>query len=341
MVIGERLKMARKMAGMSQQDLGEKAGVSRMSISKYERDINVPRSQVLLELAKALDVKIEYLLRPVEVSLSTPMFRKRTALPKKEENKILERTRDWVERYLQVEALFSDASQFSEPQIKRPIHSLVDVEEAAIQLREAWELGLDPIDNMTEVLEKQGIKVWVLDEDMDHFDALVFWANEQIPVIVVKGGIPGDRQRFNLAHELGHILLDIADNVDEEKAAHRFAGAFLVPRQKAFEELGEHRQNLNVQELLILKHKYGLSMQAWIYRAKDLGILSESKAREMYIGIRKRNWHVKEPGDPVEVERSQRMKQLVLRALAENVISRPRAEELIQEPIRELEGEEI
>ncbi|MDZ7844749.1 MAG: ImmA/IrrE family metallo-endopeptidase [Anaerolineales bacterium] len=100
---------------------------------------------------------------------------------------------------------------------------------------------------------------------MDHFDALVFWANERIPVIVVKGGIPGDRQRFNLARELGHILLDLSDNVDEEKAAHRFAGAFLVPRQKAIEELGEHRQRLSVQELHILKHKYGLSMQAWIY----------------------------------------------------------------------------
>ncbi|MDZ7844748.1 MAG: hypothetical protein U5K99_08110 [Anaerolineales bacterium] len=61
----------------------------------------------------------------------------------------------------------------------------------------------------------------------------------------------------------------------------------------------------------------------------------------MHIGIRKRDWHVGEPGDQVKEERSQRMKQLVLRALTENVISRPRAEELIQEPIREFEGEEI
>lgn len=155
MVIGERLKMARKMAGLSQQELGEEAGVSRMSISKYERDINVPRSQVLIKLAKVLDVKIEYLLRPIEISLSIPMFRKRTALSKKAESKILERTRDWVERYLQVEALFSDIPRFSDPQLKRPIRSLEDVEKAAVQLREIWELGLDPINNMIEVLKKR------------------------------------------------------------------------------------------------------------------------------------------------------------------------------------------
>lgn len=341
MVIGERLKMARKMAGMSQQELGEEAGVSRMSISKYERDINVPRSQVLINLAKALDVKIEYLLRPVEVSLSEPMFRKRSTLSKKREKEIRERTRDWIERYLQVEALFEDSPVYAKPEISFEVKSLDDVEKVAVQLRQAWELGLDPIDNLVEVLEDRGIKVWDIDEEADHFDALVFWVNDNAPVIVVKQDIHGDRQRFDLAHELGHILLDVDDSLDEEKAAHRFAGAFLVPRPKVFEELGEHRQQLGVKELLILKQKYGLSMQAWIYRAKDLGIISQSKRKQMFIALRKRGWRVEEPGAQVEAEESHRMKQLILRALAEEVISRPRAEELMREPFRGLEGEEI
>lgn len=341
MVIGERLKMARKMAGMSQQELGERAGVSRMSISKYERDINVPKSQVLIKLAKALDVKIEYLLRPVEVRLSEPMFRKRTALPKKKEYQILEKTRDWVERYLEVEALFNDTPQYSKPHIENTILEMADVEEAALQLRKEWDLGLDPIDNLLEVLEDKGIKVWTIDQEEDHFDALEIWANDETPIIVVRGGIPGDRQRFDLAHELGHMLLDVDEAVDEEKAAHRFTGAFLVPKPKVYEELGRNRQHLSVKELLILKQKYGLSMQAWIYRAQDLGIISQSKFRQMFIEIRKRNWHKEEPGEPVEQERSQRLKQLVLRALAEDVITRPRAEELLRQPIRGLEGEEI
>ena len=167
------------------------------------------------------------------------------------------------------------------------------------------------------------------------------WANDEIPIIVVKGGIPGDRQRFDLAHALGHMLLDVDEAVDEEKAAHRFAGALLVPKPKAYEELGRNRQHLSVKELLILKHKYGLSMQAWIYRAHDLEIISQSKFRQMFIAFRKRNWHTEEPGEPVAPERPRRLKQLVLRAMAEDVITRPRAEELLREPIRGLEGEEI
>lgn len=341
MVIGERLKMARKMAGMSQQKLGEEAGVSRMSISKYERDINVPKSQVLIKLARALDVKIEYLLRPVEVSLSKPMFRKRTSLPKKKEYQILEKTRDWVERYLEVEALFNDTPQYSKPRINNTIREMDDVEEVVLKLRKEWDLGLDPIDNLLEVLEDKGIKVWTMDLEEDHFDALELWANDEIPIIVVRGGIPGDRQRFDLAHELGHMLLDVDESVDEEKAAHRFAGAFLVPKPKAYEELGRNRQHLSVKELLILKQKYGLSMQAWIYRAQDLGIISRSKMRQMFIEIRKRNWHREEPGKPLEPERPQRLKQLVLRALAEDVITRPRAEELLRQPIRGMEGQEL
>jgi len=341
MVIGERLKMARKMAGMSQQELGERAGVSRMSISKYERDINVPKSQVLIKLAKALGVKIEYLLRPVEVRLSEPLFRKCTALPKKKEYQILEKTRDWVERYLEVEALFNDTPQYSMPNIENSIMELDDVEEAVLQLRKEWDLGLDPIDNLLEVLEDKGIKVWTIDQEHDHFDALEIWANDETPILVVRGGIPGDRQRFDLAHELGHMLLDVDEALDEEKAAHRFAGAFLAPKPKVFEELGRNRQHLSVKELLILKQKYGLSMQAWIYRAKDLGIISQSKMRQMFIEIRKRNWHKKEPGEQIEPERPQRLKQLVLRALAENVITRPRAEELLRQPLQGLEREEI
>lgn len=341
MAIGKRLKMARKMNGLSQQELGDKAGVSRMAISKYERDLNVPKSRVLIKLAQALDVKIEYLLRPVEVCLSEPVFRKRTAFPKKQEYQILEQTRDWIERYLQVEALFHDSPAFQKPEIDRNIHEMEDIEQAALQLREEWQLGLDPIDNLMEVLCDQGIKVYSVNQELDDFDALIIWTNQEIPVIVVKEGIPGDRQRFNLAHELAHLILNVDQELDEEAAAHRFAGAFLVPRPKAYEELGEHRQHLGVEELIMLKHQYGMSMQAWIYRAKDLGIISESKFKQLFIRIRQRNWHLREPGEQVEPEEPKRMKQLVLRALAEDVITRPRAQELLKETITGWEGEEL
>ena len=335
MVVGARLKMARKMAGMSQQALGESAGVTRMAISKYERDQITPDSAVLIKLAQALNVKVEYLLRPIEVVLAKPAFRKRVTLRVKEQEAILERTRDWIERYLDIEGLFGEQPEFLRPEIDLHINTLNDIERVALDLRRAWDLGLDPIDNLMETLEARDIKVHLI-EGVDHFDALTIWINQHLPVIVVKGDIPGDRQRFNLAHELGHILLDLGDDVDDEKAANRFAGAFLAPQPVVYEELGEHRQSLSVQELHLLKHKYGLSMQAWIYRAKDLNIISESKSRQLNIRFRQQGWHRDEPGDAYPPESPKRMQQLVLRAMAEGVISATRAEELLDSPLARL-----
>lgn len=328
MVVGARLKMARKMAGMSQQDLGDKVGLSRMAISKYERDLITPDSENLIKLAQALGVKVEYLLRPIEVDLTEPVFRKRVALRVKEQKAIIERTRDWIERYLDVEALFGEPPEFSWPQINRHVRSLDEVERVALDLRQAWELGMDPIDNLMETLEMQDIKVHII-EGTDEFDSLTIWVNDILPVIVVKGDIPGDRQRFNLSHELGHLLLELGENVDQEAAANRFAGAFLVPRPAAYEELGTHRQTLSMRELHLLKHKYGLSMQTWIYRAKDLGIITESKCRQLFIEFHKNGWHREEPGEAYPPEHPHRMRQMVLRALAEDVISPMRAEEVL------------
>lgn len=327
------------MRGLSQQELGDEIGVSKMSISKYEREEATPKSSILIQLAEALDVSIEYLLRPIEVSFSQPEFRKRTKLSKKQEAKIIENTHDWIERYLQVESLFDDIVKFDLSKNDYVINTIEDVEDVAIELREEWQLGLDPIDSLMEVLENNGIKVWSINHNFEHFDALKMWVNDDSPVIVVKDGIPGDRQRFDLAHELGHIILKSTNDLDIEKVVNRFAGAFLFPKPKVFEELGTHRNRLDLQELYLLKHKYGISIQALIYRAKDLNIISEYLMKRYFIEIRQKGWHKKEPGEEIKSEYPIKMKQLVYHALAESIISRSRAEELLQRrlPINRLE----
>jgi len=339
MAVGERLKMARRMMGMSQRALAKQTSVSATAISKYERDMMTPSSDVLIQLARAMGVQVSFFLRPVKTELTAPAFRRRTRLKVKAQNAILAKTQAWLERYLDVESFFADQPAFVMPALDRQVASLEDVERVALQLREDWDLGMDPIDNLIEVLESHGIKVGII-EGVDDFDALTLWANESDPVIVVKDGIPGDRQRLNLAHELGHLILEPAGEVDEEKAAYRFAGAFLVPRPMAFYELGERRRELDLYELHLLKHKYGVSMQAWIYRAQDLGIISEHAARKLWIRFGKEGWREEEPGDQIPPEMPGRMKRLVLRALAEDVISESRAAELLGKPLTEFWQEE-
>ena len=114
----------------------------------------------------------------------------------------------------------------------------------------------------------------------------------------------------------------------DEDIAHRFAAAFLVPDEVAYQELGQSRSRIEFDELLLLKHKYGMSMQAWLRRAKDLGIISFSWYKNTLVTFRKRGWHRNEPGKQVASEKPIRFRQFVLRAMAEGIISRERAEEL-------------
>ncbi len=333
-MIGERLRAARKMRGMSQRALAQRAGVSAMAISKYERNLMMPGSETLLRLAQALNVRLEFFLRPLRVQVTTPAFRKRHRLPKKAQQAIQARVQEWVERYLQVEALFPDCAQpFVLPKgWPRQVRSEDDIEHAAEAWRDVWHLGRTPIANMVALFEARGIKVGVLDETHDAFDALTLEANGS-PVIVVRRNIPGDRQRFNLAHELAHLVLEVDRAVDEEKAAHRFAAAFLAPRQAVITELGAHRVHLAPAELAWLKHKYGLSMQAWILRARDVGVLTPSAAQSLLREFRRQGWHRREPGAPYPFEEPKRMLRLIWRALAEGLISPARAAELYGKPL--------
>lgn len=333
MSVGERLRAARRMARMSQEKLARQVGVTKQSISKYEKDAATPGSAILLALARALSVPVDFFLRPRPMPrLSEAAYRAhRSKLGKRKLEAIKERVREWLERYLELENLVP-ASQ--RPRFKLPrgtrwrIRSADDAEAAALELRKQWGLGVDAIESLVEVLEANGIKVGMIHSE-SALDGLTLWADDDLPVIVVNGDVPGDRQRLTLAHELGHLMLDVASAVDEEKVAFRFAGAFLVPQPTVLRELGEERRALGVDELYLLKHKYGLSMQAWIYRAFHLGIISPRLREQMVRSFRRRGWHKREPGDQCPPERSKRMRKLTAMALAEEYVSRPRAAELL------------
>lgn len=331
MTIGQRIKHARKANNMSLRNLAEKAEISAMAISKYERDMDMPSSGVLLRLAQALGVSIDFLFRPQTVSVQLQAYRKHATLGLKEQEAIQMRIQEWLERYLEVESFFPDEVRtISVPSYT--IHSIEQVENVALELRENWNLGLDPIENLTQLLEDQGIKVGLV-SGFEHFDACTFMA-DGIPVIVSKTGLPGDRQRFNLGHELGHLILDVEEGLDTESICHRFVGAFLVPAQAARFELGSRRTTLDMKELYMLKHKYGLSMQAWIFRARDLGVISENVHMRLFQRFRANGWRRLEPGDALPGEKPQRMERLIYRALAEDLISRSRAQELLGEPLQ-------
>lgn len=338
-MIGERIQQARKSAGLSLRALAEKAGVSAMAISKYENDQSTPSSRVLLALAKALGVRTEYFFRQVEVELEDVNHREHEALPEKEERKVLADVKEQLERWLTLEEVIPSpwGKAFDLPKkLPKQVASYDDIEEIAISVRDHWRLGLGPIPDLIDTLEARGIKVLITRYDgHKHFNGLSARL-KGAPVVVVGQHWTGDRQRFTLAHELGHLVLNdrLAQNLDEEKACHRFAGAFLVPKPKVLECLGEKRAWLEPQELHLLKHEWGLSMQAWSFRAKELKVINQQTNRRIWSEYMQ-HWKTAklEPGKEYKAEQPRLFPQTVYRALAEDLISESKAAELLGMPL--------
>lgn len=315
MDIGSRLMLARKQQRLSMRDLAEMAGLSATAISKYENGKAVPRPSTLLRLGRALGVKADFFLRENTVYLAVPAYRKHSRLGKREQESVKATIIEAMERYLQIEAIRPTANGMDFVLPSYEVSTPEDAENAADSLRETWDLGTDSIDSLCGVLESRGVRVVMLDGP-DRFDGFCGLINEILPVIAYNGRLPGDRQRFTLAHELGHLVLA----TDDESLAHRFAGAFLVPGTAAYRELGRQRTRLSTEELTLLKRKYGMSIQAWIMRACQLGIISDSCRQGTFRRLSVLGMRTVEPGH-VPPEQPERMELLVHQALAEDLIS--------------------
>jgi Zn-dependent peptidase ImmA (M78 family)/DNA-binding XRE family transcriptional regulator len=339
-MIGDRIHQARKSAGLSMRALGEKAGISAMAISKYENKKSIPSSAVMLSLARALGVRVEYFFRVSQVKLKEVEYRKHSRLPKKVLNQIEGDVIEQIERYLELEEFLpvSPIEPFSLPAgLPEHIENYDEIETVSGKIRQAWQLGSNPIPDLIDTLEERGIKIFRSHAlHGNKFDGLAARVNGT-PVIVVGRDWPGDRQRFTLAHELGHMALAgrLAEHLDEELAANRFAGAFLAPASEVVKELGYQRKRLEPAELCVLKSAYGLSMQGWLYRARDMGVLSQSRFQDMYRMFAARGWRKEEPGPRYEPEKPKLFMQLVFHACAEDLIGESKAAELLGKSLSE------
>ena len=332
-MFGERLIRARKTAGLSLRALADSVGVSQTAINKYEKGILIPDSTMLMKLAKVLEVKAGYFLRSNSLELEKPEYRKKSTLSKKKLQQIEGKILDKIERRLELEALFpkSPVPEFTPPSdLPLTIQSMDDIEEIANKVRHAWDLGLNPIPELVDVLESIGIRVFEIEEGADSkFDGLAATVNGY-RIIVISKAWSGDRQRFTMAHELGHLILEgkLSNDIDEERASDRFAGAFLLPNSALQSELGEHRTRLELRELLLLKQEFGISMAGILYRARNLGIIRESYHKSLIIEFSKRGWRKNEP-ERYPAEEPHHFQQLIFHALAEDYISESKAAELM------------
>lgn len=340
-ILAQRINMARVMQMLSLDELCEKMNglVSKQALSNYEKGKNMPNSTMLIALADALQVSVDFFFRPFEVEITSVAFRKKSTLRVKKENALKEKIRDRIERYLEVEKCLNITFDVKIEDFCTEVESENDIYSAAKMLKQSWNIGEDGIHNVLEVLEDHHIKVIEVDTDTD-FDGLSGFVNKKIPFIVVNKNFTTERKRFTALHELGHLTLKFDKSMDEkevERWCNLFASEMLISSTALKGELGENRRDISLQELQLLQVKYGISVEALMYKARQLNIITEERYKHFNI---KKNTYPELlewlRTSLLPNESSKRFEQLVYRALASESASTSKAAVWLGVPVQQI-----
>lgn len=330
-LFGNRLVSARKMAGMSLQDLSDKMKnvVTKQSLNKYEQGKMKPDSEVSILLSNVLGVPVDYFYSSpgIEVKLENISYRKFVSkISKNEQIAIEEKAKETFERYLELEEVLNFDEKLEYFIYDKHIENADDAEVAAKELRKKWKLGYDPIPDVVEMLEDKGYKVIEIDAP-NGFDGMKADINGKKVIVLRKKQSSNEdvvRKRFTALHELAHHSLKFSNNLserEEENLCHAFASAVLYPEDMARKEMHKNRFRFYQNELVFIKERWGISFSAVFNRAKQLGIINAYVYKQFNIGYRERKFHLNEPGRFLSREKPVRFERLIYLGLSKEAIS--------------------
>ena len=337
-MLADRLKRFRLARGMSLDDLvaAIDGQVSKQALSKYERGKMRPSVSVLNRIAAALGVKSAQLWGEPICRVEPLAFRKRARMGKRKQQQLESLVSELLENRVSFQERIGELKKLDLLIHAFPARNLDDAEGAALALRHHWNLGVDPITNLVHVLEDHHVHVMEIDAT-ERFDGISALArdgegNVLTAAIAVRRGSWGDRQRLNMANELGHLTMQRNEDLDPERAAFRFGAAFLAPADELRREFGEKQRRIRQDDLLYLKWRYGMSIQAILYRLNDLEIISDSHAKQWWSEINKLGWKKREP-IRIPSENPKRFHQQVYLALSEGLIADEEADQLLNDTL--------
>jgi Zn-dependent peptidase ImmA (M78 family)/transcriptional regulator with XRE-family HTH domain len=287
------LILARESRGLTQTELAQKALISQAQLSKIELGLQKVSASEERLFSEVLRYPISFFYGECELfKVNAHYYRKKMQTPKK----VLQKT----EALMNICKMNIDKLLISVEIINKNIPAW-DVEkdgsaeQCANFLREFWHLPKGKIENLIKVVEKNGILVFDLDMQTDEIDAMSVLSKNGYPIIFLNRDRPADRQRFNLAHELGHLLMHFAQKVgldrDVEQEAHEFASAFLLPKS----DISYHLQRLDLAKLADLKRYWKVSMAALLMRAKKIQGISEDQYKRLWKLMAVRGYKTEEP----------------------------------------------
>lgn len=331
-MLGENIKKYRILKGISLRKFGELVGLSQTAIAKYEQNILIPDGEKLIKFAHALDCKVIDLLKDnSNKKVLNLNFRKRKSLTGKRLELLKQIINDKVYNYLDVLQL----NAIDSVKIKKyKVSSLSDAEQAAIKFRKDNQINeLFPLTNLCDIIENLGIAIVIINNDNDLFDGFdgVSEVVNGFPFICMSSDINYYRQRFTLAHELGHLILQIDDSLDDEKICNEFASALLLPRKALLQECGSKRIAITDREYKIIQDEYKVSIKAIIYSLNKYGIVSDNYAKLAYINFNKYYKYEEDNNSSENTELPRKYEQLVLRLESQNIITQSRYNELMED----------
>ena len=350
--MGDRLRRSRLMAGLSLRDLSDALGgePSHTQIAKFEAGEVCPDSKQLARFSQVLHVRPDYFFKKDGLKLETVEYRSQTKLGSKGRKRLEEQAYEFFERYLEIERILGIATEPFEcaDLSDKTVEELpAAIEDAAKNLREAWKLGMNPIPNVHVMLETRGVKVKTLahEDGFDGFSAFATDGDMSVPVIALSKRFLEEpdkdlpRFRFTAIHELAHLYLKFPESLshkEKENWCHWFAGAFLIPREPFEERFGVNRVKIALSELIAIKREWGMSVAAIMKRACNLKLVTPGRYKTYCIVANKQGWSTKEPGTWIGDEKSSRFEPLVLRALAQELITPSKAAGLLGISLPEL-----
>lgn len=335
---GERLKKARIYRGLTVAELAEQVGCQRQTLSMYELAKSQPSDKGLVErLSRVLNFPVKFFYETaLPHAEGTVYFRSLLTTNKKYRTEQIVK----MDFLSQVYSLLQDYITF--PTYKPlNLYDGISPEEAAYALRDAWNLGRGPIDNIVSVVEQHGILVTSFStstDDVDAFSQSVGTSDTPTYLIAYSNNkTSAARIHFDIAHELGHICLhEWSEDIEEltkdefklrEREANEFAAAFLLPEDTFKQDAKAGPQTIAYYKQL--KKKWKVSIAAMIRRAEKLNIITKDDYQALIRIMQRRGQRKEEPLDDILMTATPTLlKASVVMLLQENVFT---AEEFMNE----------
>jgi Zn-dependent peptidase ImmA (M78 family)/DNA-binding XRE family transcriptional regulator len=306
----EMIVLAREIRGISQSELADLIQLTQGMLSKIEKGLFKPSEEIFTNICNILEFPMSFFEQTnniFEPNLS--YYRKRIVIKKRDLLKA-EGSMNLVR--MNLENLMTSVEL---PELNLPFWD-VDVhgtpESAAKWVRQKWRIPKGRIENLTKIIEDNGIVVVPFDFGSEKMDGLSLFTKERQPIIYINNKMPGDRQRLTLAHELGHLVMHIGQQIAQirnvEKEAMQFAAEFLVPASEFLQDI----ETIGLETLGNMKRYWKISMGALLYRAKELAQVTENQYRYLWQQMAYLGYKTKEPAElSVPAEKATLFKEML------------------------------